>query len=146
MPWSRDLVFKYQQCWAEYFLREAEAQGLQLMTESELLSKLPVVPPELGFKKVPDYVVELWKRWNEGKRMSAPKVPGVEGKEHEGEVGQVGGKNGWHREGNEEESTVDDDEVEEMEEEIETRLHEQTFGGGMSPENDAHIWSEGGHD
>ncbi|KAF2275301.1 uncharacterized protein EI97DRAFT_434516 [Westerdykella ornata] len=143
-PWSRDLVFKYQQSWAEYFLREAEAQAPQLMTESELLSRLPIVPPELAFQKVPEYVVELWRRWNEGKRMRAPRVPGVGAKEHEGEG--EGARNEWHEERNEEETTVDDDDVEEMEEELETRMHVDVAAGGRSRENDAHMWSEGGHD
>ncbi|KAF2181743.1 hypothetical protein K469DRAFT_752621 [Zopfia rhizophila CBS 207.26] len=77
-PWRRENVFKWEVCWASYFLREALSPDL--MTESELMDrkKLSPVPFELGFNISRSDIVKLWNEWNEKKIASTPPLPDAE--------------------------------------------------------------------
>ncbi|KAF2474166.1 uncharacterized protein BDR25DRAFT_301622 [Lindgomyces ingoldianus] len=79
-PWRRENVFKRELQWIKYFLREAQAQSPELMTESEILnlSKESPVPLELGLSVSRSDVLKLWNEWNRLKRMPTPAMLDVE--------------------------------------------------------------------
>ncbi|KAI2487827.1 hypothetical protein Ptr902_01960 [Pyrenophora tritici-repentis] len=77
-PWRREDVFKYEICWAKYFVREAEVlEQRKSMSEEDLAKqdfrdKLHPIPRELDIyvqkscnKK---NVLNSWKAWHERKR------------------------------------------------------------------------------
>ncbi|RAR06877.1 ARP2/3 complex, 21 kDa p21-Arc subunit [Stemphylium lycopersici] len=90
-PWRREEVFKYELCWAKYFVREAEAlerRGGMMEMEREKLEfveKLYPVPKELHIyvRKAPNQKVvwEMWKGWQKKKRGSVATRDAQEGVE-----------------------------------------------------------------
>jgi hypothetical protein len=132
----------------DYFIREAKATCMiaALMTESELIEKkerLPVVPPELRFKqldrRIPEYVLELWRAWNEKKRSGTPCGPTVvvAGEHGTETVGMRGGGTGEDME--DVDLTADG-----RKSNVEPPMPPPTPNGGG--QSDAYIWSDGGHD
>jgi hypothetical protein len=77
-PWRRENVFKYELRWIEYFVREAQAQCPDLMTESEIMErrKEASAPGVLGFNLAdwPD-VRNLWDEWHMKKRAKTLAMP-----------------------------------------------------------------------
>ena len=77
-PWRRENVFKYELRWIEYFVREAQAQCPDLMTESEIMErrKEASAPGVLGFNLAdwPD-VRNLWDEWHVKKRAKTLAMP-----------------------------------------------------------------------
>jgi len=77
-PWRREDVFRYEICWTQYFVREAEVLEMRAtMSEEELekqdfRDKLHPIPKELDIyikkscnKKT---VLDSWKAWHQMKR------------------------------------------------------------------------------
>jgi len=79
-PWRRENVFKYELRWIDYFVREAQAQAPELMTESEIMDrkKEASAPAVLGFNINRQDVSRLWDAWNEKKRAKTLAMPGVD--------------------------------------------------------------------
>jgi hypothetical protein len=77
-PWRRENVFKYELRWIDYFIKEAQAQCPDLMTESEVLErrKEASAPGVLGFNLAdwPD-VRKLWDEWHVKKRAKTLAMP-----------------------------------------------------------------------
>lgn len=136
-PWCREIVFKYQLYWIEYFVREAQAQDPELMTESELWErkKEPEVPPELGFSVERADLLKMWESWNAKKRKSTPAVPDVK----MGEAVEEGVTNGDMEE-------ADDDVkmVQKGNDSSEETIVQKPEADGL--DDDASMWSRSDHD
>ncbi|KAF2654765.1 hypothetical protein K491DRAFT_693568 [Lophiostoma macrostomum CBS 122681] len=76
-PWCRESVFKHQLEWIDYYLREAQMQAPELLTESEIMDrkKDSSIPPELKLNVDRRDVLKLWDEWNEKKRAKTPVMP-----------------------------------------------------------------------
>jgi hypothetical protein len=81
-PWRREDVFRYELCWARYFVREAELfERRTEMTEQELdeqhfMDRLYPIPKDLKIYLKNNLnkkrVLELWKTWHHKKRGTMP--------------------------------------------------------------------------
>lgn len=147
-PWRRENVFKYELYWIEYFLREAQQQAPQLMTESELMDRRmqSEVPIELRFHIDRPDLLKLWEEWNKKKRAQRPALPGLEE--------EVLSDDSKIYESNEQDSkadTVDQDAKESVEE---PKNEPASFSANPpsrrvhtdGASDDAYLWSQGGHD
>jgi hypothetical protein len=144
-PWCREGVFKHQLAWIDYYLREAQMQAPELMTESEIMDrkKHSSIPPELKLNIDRGDVLELWDEWNEKKRAKSLAMP--DGfMESDQDVGIPDAE--IKQEANEESKEVQRVESGATGSSEETTTSAPTDGSADTVDADAHLWSEGGHD
>lgn len=142
-PWRRENVFKYELRWIDYFVKEAQAQSPDLMTESELMErrKESSAPAALGFNlgDRPD-VRKLWDEWNAKMRAKTLAMPERDTNIDTGlAAGSPEGNVLKETNGNAKESNPDS--TDSMDSDI-TLVQPKTEG----KPDDAHLWSQGGHD
>ncbi|KAF2261166.1 hypothetical protein CC78DRAFT_535877 [Lojkania enalia] len=93
-PYRSEAVFKFELPWIDYFVREAQTQTSERMSESEIIDrkKESPIPPELGFVLTRNDVLKMWDQWNEKRWAKKPGLP--ESLQNRGAEGHFDGLSG----------------------------------------------------